>query len=679
MIEAQTQLQNALTTTFLANLAFLSEYDNELYHRVDELSRMIGNNSYKEKYALEFIMEKGDFDIYDIVNDKYLYNKNPKKKNNDLIRNVQFNEKFSILDIAQHFTFKHQNKIDRKDRFDLEYLGQSNTLTLNDTWEYANVLDDFLENRTKKLRKIDKFIFLGTLLGRHIPAIAKKIDAKAYLILERNLEIFRLSLFVVDYTIVANKGAIFSIMDSQRDEEKKLFDFLNINKLENYLLKFSTTNINIDEYVDNILTILHTINPVGYDYNRKLYTFINRATKVWNSNYNILLFDKIKNKYEIFKNTPILYLAAGPSLDENIDWIKENQNRFCIITIGAAYKKLLDNDIHIDLIVTLDEQYQILNDKQFDEETVSKISEDTIILASVLTNEKILKRFNKKNLFMYEIFNTFHKNNIAFDGFSVGEITLAILLQFNPKEIYLIGLDLALNQQTGESHSLGSNSGTSKLNLGEEQNRETFSDKKSLIKVKGNLEKEVLTTPLFYTSIKSAESKILNRNKNIKIYNLSKHGAYFFDTIPTNIEEIKVEKMERIKFKNDELKSFLIENSAQKLSHESQEIFKKEILFIQKDIKNIIMDINNSNFKTYNDFLDKIIILPSYLYENGFFIFYQVLVSYFEILIPYLSYHFNEKKLKNEKLKVKMIKEIFIKQIENMFDDYVLCLKRIAK
>ena len=81
MTEAQIQLQNALTTTFLANLAFLSEYDKELYHRVDELSRMIENGTYKEKYYLEFIMEDGDFDIYDVVNEKYLYNIKPKKKN----------------------------------------------------------------------------------------------------------------------------------------------------------------------------------------------------------------------------------------------------------------------------------------------------------------------------------------------------------------------------------------------------------------------------------------------------------------------------------------------------------------------------------------------------------------------------------------------------------------------
>ena len=73
MTEAQIQLQNALTTTFLANLVFLSEYDKDLYHRVDELSRMIENGTYEEKYHLEFIMEDGDFDIYDVVNEKYLY------------------------------------------------------------------------------------------------------------------------------------------------------------------------------------------------------------------------------------------------------------------------------------------------------------------------------------------------------------------------------------------------------------------------------------------------------------------------------------------------------------------------------------------------------------------------------------------------------------------------------
>jgi hypothetical protein len=298
MEEAQLELQNALTTTFLANLAFLSEYDNELYHRVDELSRMIENGTYKERYALEFNMQDGDFDIYDIVNDKYLYNKSPKRFNNDLIRKVDFDEKSSILNVAKHFLYEFQEEVDRKDRFNFEDTELISAMTFNDTWEYSKITNDFLINRKRRLKDIKKFIFMGTLLGRHIPRIARKIDAKIYLVLERNLEIFRLSLFTVDYTILAeNDGVIFSIMDDTNNLEKKIMRFLNIGNLENYILKFSTTNINVGEYIDTILKTLATLDPTTYDYNRRMYVHLNRSTKYVKDGYKILLFNKLKNLF----------------------------------------------------------------------------------------------------------------------------------------------------------------------------------------------------------------------------------------------------------------------------------------------------------------------------------------------------------------------------------------------
>ena len=154
MTEAQIQLQKALTTTFLSNLAFLSEYDNELYHRIDELSRMIENGTYKEKYALDFIIESGDFDVYDIVNDKYLYDKKPKEINDNMVKEIEFNEKNSILNIQEHFIFKEQFPVDRSARFNFENISQYNALTLNDTFEYANALEDFLDSKNKKKKKI---------------------------------------------------------------------------------------------------------------------------------------------------------------------------------------------------------------------------------------------------------------------------------------------------------------------------------------------------------------------------------------------------------------------------------------------------------------------------------------------------------------------------------------------
>ena len=141
MTEAQIQLQNALTTTFLANLAFLSEYDNELYQKVDGLSRMIEDGTYQEKYSLEFNMEDGDFDIFDMVNNKYLYDKTPKKINDSLVKKVELDNKNSIINVAQYF---NNNKIkidfDKSKRFELNTMNELNTLTYCDVQEYKNNL-----------------------------------------------------------------------------------------------------------------------------------------------------------------------------------------------------------------------------------------------------------------------------------------------------------------------------------------------------------------------------------------------------------------------------------------------------------------------------------------------------------------------------------------------------------
>ncbi len=678
MTEAQIQLQNALTTTFLANLVFLSEYDNKLYQRVDGLSRMIEQGIYKERYALEFIMESGDFDIYDIVNDKYLYNKNPKKVNDKLVRKIEFNENDAIFCLSEYFLLKNQMEMDRDNRFNHEKISDSISVTNNGMLQYSNTLNDFLENKKKKIKKMKKFIFLGTLLGRHIPRIAEKIDAEMYLVLERNLEIFRLSLFTVDYTILGKKGAIFSIMDNVAEEEDKISSFINHKNIENYLIKFSSTGINIDKYIDNILSMLNSVRPTAYDYSRMLYIHVNRTTKVLNNGYKILQLNEIKEKSEIFKNIPILYLAAGPSLDENLEWIKKNQDKFFIVTIGAAYKKLLSNNIKIDMITTVDES-DILEKLQFDDENVLKISKDTIILASVMTNERILKKFNQEKLFLFEIFTPFQMNNSVFDGFSIGEIVLALLLNLNPKQIFLIGLDLALHQTTGASHSKASDSLIQVLNLEKEQNRDTFIIDESLLKVKGNLEEEVFTTPFFYSSIKSAEGKILKKNDDTTIYNLSNHGAFFEGTVPQKIEEVKIEDFNNFKSINTDFTKFLKENSFIELSEESKKEFREEILFLKKEAKHTLNYIKNQNFESYDEFNEKIFLLPKRVSENRFSILYQIIANYFQMVVPYLSYHFNDLKVKNEKKKVKKIKEIFVKQMEDIIDDYIICLERVIK
>ncbi|MFW2443327.1 hypothetical protein ACN4FT_11125, partial [Aliarcobacter butzleri] len=90
---------------------------------------------------------------------------------------------------------------------------------------------------------------------------------------------------------------------------------------------------------------------------------------------------------------------------------------------------------------------------------------------------------------------------------------------------------------------------------------------------------------------------------------------------------------------------------------------------------NLLNEIKNVNFLTFNELLENIHqiyeLSREYSYSN------KIFENYFKIITPYLLYHFNDIKLKDETKKVNKIKEIFINQVERIVDDYKMCLKRI--
>lgn len=329
------------------------------------------------------------------------------------------------------------------------------------------------------------------------------------------------------------------------------------------------------------------------------------------------------------------------------------------------------------MITTLDEQYDILNDKQFDEESLSKLNKDTVVLASSITNEKILNKFNKKNLFLYEVAITFKSENIPLSGFSIGELTLDILLKMNAKKIFLIGLDMSLNQETGLSHSTDSSSGISIYDLNNEENREVFGLRKGVIKVRGNLIKEVNTTSIFYSSIKYLE-KILSNNKISEIYNLSYSGAYFQNTIPTNIHELDVELFPKINSEEMNFDRLLNKYSFQNLEKEDKERLLDEVTYLNNVLFKEIENFTLKEYKDFDMFFSEIIKFKNILVNNNK-ILYWILGNYLDIVLPFLSFHFNDMKIKNEVKKIKLIKSIFAEQVKKIIDDYIYCLKRIIK
>lgn len=671
--QAQIQLQNALTTTFLANLAFLSEYDNELYQRVDELSRMIEQGTYKEKYALEFVMENGDFDIYDIVNDKYMYDRNPKKKNDELVRKIELDAKSSIINIENYFYENIDfNRLENK--YNINTVRESSISTYLEMKEYQKVIKNtnFKQNR---LKSINKLVFGGVLLGRHIPRIAKKVNAKFYFVFEKNLEIFRLSLFTVDYKVLSKNGLIFSVMDNKKREKEKIEQFLKTEEANNYLIKISTTNINIEEFIDNLLSYMVRVKPTVYDYNRILYVYFNRTTYYIKNQYRFINFDSIAKNTKLFNNTPVLFIAGGPSLNDNLEWLKNNHKFFYIVTIGSVFNQLIKSNIHIDLIVTFDED-ELLSTLQFNDADVNRISDKTVIFASSKTHKSVLNKFNKDNLFLYETYHGINQQK-SISGPSVGDIAINILMRINVKELYLLGLDLAINQETGATHSSETNSVKIHYDLSLEKNRDTFSLREGLVKVKGNFLNEVYTNSSFSSSIDFIDKNIMSqKDESINVYNLSGQGAYLSKTIPTKITEVNSNRLLPSDL-NKEFFSILEEHSIQGLHDERKEFVKQIIRNIDMEIKKLLIEFNTIYFNTFDDFLmySYNFIYDIKKYDN--FVFTHCLKNYYNILLPYLIYHFNDIKVKNEKNKVEKIKVVFTRQIEILLEDYSYFLNRL--
>ncbi|WP_122893850.1 6-hydroxymethylpterin diphosphokinase MptE-like protein [Arcobacter peruensis] len=685
--ELQQKLQESLVNTYLSNLTFLSEYDKSLYEKIDSLSFAIENGQYLEKYRLEFVEENGDFDIYDLKNDKYLYNRNPKKINNKMKDNISLDNKNTIKTLEKaiyNISFKrfdNNRVVEMKES--LQDVDESIQLVRNNILEYINVFEK--EEHSTKLKKVDKFIFFGTILGRHINPIAEKVDASSYFVCERNLELFRLSLFVNDYKNLAKKqGVIFSIMDEEEDLQRKIEEFIGINNpFSNYLIKLSSTGMNIQEYVDAFLTYIVINKPTSFDYNRIQYTLMrNISRKI--GNYNILEFKKEK-VYDIFNESPVLFVAAGPSFHEKLEWIKSNQDKFYIVTVGAAYKTLIENGIRVDMIITLDSSYRSLGEKQFSQENVDLINDNTIILASTMTDERLLNRFSNQKLFLYEIMFSYFGNEAPMDAYSVGEKSVYILLNMNVKNLYLIGLDLALNQSTGDTH--GSTSDSNKSNYDIEKldlsDRSTFGLQTGIIKVKGNFNEKVLTTSLFNASIKSLNRILIEKKNNDNtIYNLSTHGAFFINTIPLKTEDTNCNSFNSLSINKDDLYNLLLHNSETNIFvlGDIQKI-ENEISYIKVTIFSEFNDCRKKEFEDYRSFhlgIRKLIYLLALKNENTTLLS-AVFKNYFDISLNYLEYMFNDRKLKKEKKKVQKIKEIFFSQCEVLLNDYLRYLEGIKK
>ncbi|XPV52513.1 MAG: hypothetical protein ACNI3H_09050 [Halarcobacter ebronensis] len=121
------------------------------------------------------------------------------------------------------------------------------------------------------------------------------------------------------------------------------------------------------------------------------------------------------------------------------------------------------------------------------------------------------------------------------------------MLLLGASNVYLLGLDLALDPDTGSSHFDGYLDNKHQLKADSSKEVTNYSFHKNIIKVKGNLRNIVETIPIFHISIVQMNSFTKKYLPNDAIcYNMS-DGAYYEGIVPLDIEKNDFTLFESIK------------------------------------------------------------------------------------------------------------------------------------
>lgn len=242
------------------------------------------------------------------------------------------------------------------------------------------------ENFIKTINKSDFFIMLGIGGVFHIIELLKKFpDSKILCVENSENDILFLKQNVPLYSkIEQNNNIIITTIDKL---EKSIIE----NFIPSIYFSFSTIehkawiNENINQY-EKIKTIIkNAIEKISIDYSVQVH-----FGKIWQKNILINLKNTTKNrKYSFPLNKKALIVAAGPSLDSKIDFIKENQKDFYIIATDTAYSSLYKNNINCDCVVSIDGQN--ISHSHF----IKKHNKKTLFVLDYCGNSSILNKLSK--------------------------------------------------------------------------------------------------------------------------------------------------------------------------------------------------------------------------------------------------------------------------------------------
>lgn len=451
------------------------------------------------------------------------------------------------------------------------------------------------------------------------------------IVYEPSLDILRSTLEVVEFSEeIADKRV--SIVNELSGLEavflKYLYDKVSIMYLNSYKNMYSGL----------YEKVYFELNRLNLEQKTNTLRSIDIATAFMNSlNYFKMApaANVLENK---FKNKTVLVVSAGPSLDNTISLIKENRDKFVIISIGQAFKALYLAGILPDLVMVLDTYFA----SEWFNCVESPENELNLILAT--SAKTTLWELPAKTKFVYYSGQDYMTNWVLnrLEGKSLEHgATVSITATYLAKsmganQIILIGQDLAyrdnkmyaanaiygfvnisVDDQGNVNHYIKPENKL-KESIDNKSSEEftdcllshNFAQHKNTIIVKGWNSENLHTSSAYASFITEFNQMALDFKENypdIKVINCSEGGAYLegFEHLPLSeiikdlptldITPVSIIYNEYISNKPDPIKVNNIEESLKNLIKDLKNL-KEDALKVVKLANRISVELKNSSY-----------------------------------------------------------------------------------
>jgi hypothetical protein len=290
-------------------------------------------------------------------------------------------------------------------------------------------------------------VFLGIMTGLHIMSYLNRTEVRDLFLIEPDLDRFALSTYFLDYTLIEERfGRVLLHVGPEMPQNPVDVLIGSSPVTSNAWIRFlpAYADAKFDDILGRVSLRWRSLTEIYVPYDREL---SNACFGMQN----------LRDRRPVFKSPPqlatgsvIAVVASGPSLENDIQWIKKNRKRMIILAAISAVRILKQNGISPDFQCTLD---TLLTDE---ERSMLQLDREIPLLAYYKLDPQVVQLFSR----VFLLPETDKANPVRFlSNFhythpTTGNLMAAFATSCRPSKLLLFGLDFGY-REVSHSHARG--------------------------------------------------------------------------------------------------------------------------------------------------------------------------------------------------------------------------------